>query len=422
MCVRTSPRYQKSARGCAQRTMSSGPPPIHFRGGRSDRWRDRSDLPSKHARHGPRWSPAAAAATKPALVQLSKDLGLKGHILPMLYKGIDDTALWGEIERAVRKACTVFQFDNAVSVLRFQRDKAAQGSSKAEKSGSLELALDVLNRNVKKCPLRGTLGIAPAATVSPASFMAWVDEESVPPQRPTPAEDTNQGPLNYARAWGLSRVREDILASGVIVFGRAADRVRKWRSDSGAAADAPPPIALLTSLVHTDTLPTALTSRADHYWLTGQRRYMSVPELTRAMGLRATSNLTRALCAIRCPTNAGIHCGNGIHAGVADLVLDWIHARVPLPTTLTYASLRHARALFSSPEHSRRAGPPSDTSMLRNATPPRAMCCATRGGFPRTRCSNPQQLGQVHHRPRKAQRRDRGAVRATARRLRRSLC
>ena len=97
--------------------------------------------------------------------------------------------------------------------------------------------------------------------------------------------------------------------------------MRKWRSDNGLEADAKPPVTLLTALVHNETLQTALTSRADHYWLTGQKRYMSVIELTRTMGFDPLSSLTTALGNVACHTNAGCMCGNGIHASVADIVL-----------------------------------------------------------------------------------------------------
>ena len=123
--MRVAACYQKSApRLRATHGMSAKRPAlIHFRGGRSDRWRDLSGEASLHARHGPRWNSGAAAATR-ALQQLSKQLGYREFILPILVKGLQDDDMWEAITRATRKACSLFQYENAISILEFHRDKA----------------------------------------------------------------------------------------------------------------------------------------------------------------------------------------------------------------------------------------------------------------------------------------------------------
>jgi len=107
--------------------------------------------------------------------------------------------------------------------------------------------------------------------------------------------------------------------------------------------------------VHTDALPTALASRADHYWLTGPRRYMTVLEVCRTFGLSDGSPLTAALRRVRCPTNAVSMAGRGIHAGVATAVLRWLDARALLPAHPTYASSCSGVDFFAAALHERGA-------------------------------------------------------------------
>ena len=134
----------------------------------------------------------------------------------------------------------------------------------------------------------------------------------------------------------------------MVVFARAGGRVREWRKRTRAPSTAPPSATLAQALVHNEILPTAVANRADHYWLTGPRRYMTVAEVSRTFGLRETDALYGALQRIPCPTTAVTLLGRGLHVDVASLILGWLDARRLLPTTVRYASACSGIDMFAA--------------------------------------------------------------------------
>ena len=210
-----------------------------------------------------------------------------------------------------------------------------------------------IRRRASECPLFEELDVPVVETLDPPSFMAWVDAKPTQPARRSPPASQREGPLHKFATWKFQRLPAEHLKSGVVNFGRAGDRVRKEKAQGRCGADGTPSLNLLKAIVHTDALPTALASRADHYWLTGPRRYMTVLEVCRAFGLSDGSPLTAALRRVRCPTNAVSMAGRGIHAGVAAAVLRWLDARTLLPAHPTYASSCSGVDFFAAALHER---------------------------------------------------------------------
>lgn len=317
--------------------------PFQLRGGRGARHATRvgAATPSGRAPSAPRWTPAAAAAAEAVLNAEATLHNEAGHILPMLMAAVSDPVLWASIRAAIVKRTTMMQAELALAILDHHLQAAQQEEDPAARSLIFENANRARRRRAAEGAPFPSIGIAPAPIREPVSFMSWIDKKPAHPCRTTPAASEKVGPLNYMRIWDLRRVPAATRAAGVIVFGRAGDRVRKWRATDGGSADGPPPLQLATALIHTDHLPTALGSRPDHYWLAGQERWMSVLEVCRSMGLPDASPLTAALRRVPCPTTAVEMCGNGIHAGVARRIVSHLDAAGHLPAQtrpLRYAS------------------------------------------------------------------------------------
>lgn len=116
------------------------------------------------------------------------------------------------------------------------------------------------------------------------------------------------GPLSRIAQWNPSC---EVL-NGVVCCARAESRIRAWRKSTGNESSAPPPCHLLHVVVHSEVLPTAVASKADHWWLVNENRWFSVMEVCRAFGLRDSSPLTRALCSEICPASAAMVAGKAI--------------------------------------------------------------------------------------------------------------
>ena len=134
----------------------------------------------------------------------------------------------------------------------------------------------------------------------------WLDEAAPPMPRPLPPPDSRlRKRMRLWNAEGPHRAGA-IPPHAVVVFERAEGRVRRWRNDTGAHEDAPPPVALLRALFHTDHVPTALTGDNDHFWLPALDRWASVTETLRLFGAPPDHPITRAMVAPSVPAASAI--------------------------------------------------------------------------------------------------------------------
>ena len=253
---------------------------------------------------------------------------------------------WTAVVAAVRSEGTLAQSDCALAVMRDHRARhlLADESSLQKKVALLQR---VIRRRAAECPTFKDLGIPHAVLADDASYAQFIDIAPRGKVRPTPTAASGQGPLAHLKAWGLW----DACPVGVVVFGRAGDRVRAWRKGAGAGTATTPPAQLAFALVHTGVVPTATASRPDQFWLTEQQRYMSVREVCRVMGVRDDNPLSAALQRVRCPTNAVSFLGRAIHVDIAKTILTFLKGMRVLPDTLTYASACSGIDTFAAAVH-----------------------------------------------------------------------
>jgi hypothetical protein len=318
--------------------------PIRFRGGRGPRHVPISRTPSGRAVPAPRISPPAAAALLRALRSTAAQHGLQ--VGPLLQQAFTDDNLWAAVVASVEREGTIAQSECALAVMRDHRAKhlLADESSLQQQVAGLQRAI---RRRAAECPTFKDLGIPRVDLPDGASYLQFIGAEPQGKLRPTPTVASGQGPLAHLRAWGLW----DACPAGVVVFGRAGDRVRAWRKGAGASATAAPPAQLAIALVHTGLVPTATASRPDQFWLTEQQRYMSVREVCRVMGVRDDNPLSSALQRVRCPTNAVSFLGRAIHVDVAKRILTFLKGMRVLPDQLTYASACSGIDTFAAAVH-----------------------------------------------------------------------
>jgi len=134
--------------------------------------------------------------------------------------------------------------------------------------------------------------------------------------------------------WPTSKLQQ----AGVACIERAVGRLEEEHPNW----DGKPTTAFMRGLVHTDTLPTAVGSAADHYVLVekgGSVRWLSVPEQARAMEAPRGNLLMRGLTGKSLTaTQAGIALGNGIHVASARSLVRSLVRRGQLRTGMTYGS------------------------------------------------------------------------------------
>ena len=234
------------------------------------------------------------------------------------------------MQNLLKRECSAVQLPVAVAVLSFHRDHASTlPIGQHRKLYAKQLAF-CWRRRANECAQLESIGVPAATSCYPRKFWGWIDNLVIPPVRNTPSVTSGGGPLAYVQKWDL----RPTAICGAIVFGRAGDRVR---AELKKGADLS--LQFRRSLIHTHILPTALSSRMDHYWLLGQDRYMSVIEVCRSMGLPDSSTLSRALTRVPTPTNAVAMAGNGVHTAVARVLLKVLSGRGLLPATVRYASV-----------------------------------------------------------------------------------
>ena len=148
-------------------------------------------------------------------------------------------------------------------------DKAQKLAEAPDSSRRYAICVEVRERvRAHAGPPRLMKDAPPEAPAPPRLAVdGWLDQ--APPPRPRPPAHPDSRLQKRMELWNPSRTFcDDTLPEHtVVVFERAEGRVRKWRADNNKHVDAPPPVALLHALFHTDHVPTALTGSNDHYLL-----------------------------------------------------------------------------------------------------------------------------------------------------------
>ena len=182
---------------------------------------------------------------------------------------------------------------------------------------------------------------APAEPPAPprVAHDGWLDTAAPPEPRPPPPPVSRlRTRMALWNAEGPDRMGK-IPRHTVVVFERAESRVRKWRTDTGARADAPPPVALLRALFHTDHVPTALTGDNDHFWLPVLDRWASVTEVLRLFGAPSDHPIVTAMTAPSVPPAAAVTMlGRSVSVPSAERALSLILFAMPPDRPTRYAS------------------------------------------------------------------------------------
>ena len=295
------------------------PIPIDVKGGRSSRYVAGETTHTGRARSKPRCPDFVGAAITKAIKSHAGATGQSNWGKTFLQACSCESA-FAAIAKRLDALLTCYYRPLGRELLSAHRETIVAAGPEGQLK-ALSSSVRVFSRKAAAAGSLPTLGIPPADVLSPPTFWAWIEDEQPSHCRQTPLPSSGEGPLEKARAWGLSRTS----CQGVIVFSRARDTVASWQKRSPGNAALLPPVPIIDSIVHQSSLPAAIGSKGDHYflWTNSQQRYLSVKEVARSLGVRDGSPLLCALCQIDeiVPASAVECCGNAIHSGVARLIL-----------------------------------------------------------------------------------------------------
>ena len=178
----------------------------------------------------------------------------------------------------------------------------------------------------------------------------WLDGETDQPmgaQREQPPVEGRQ--QKGLKRWGLERLGV-LPEHAVVCFERAEGRANSERKRRSASKEAPPSMQLLRAMVHVDSIPTAVGSASDHYWLPALGRWMTITEMMRLFGVPETSSLWRTLTTQVDGLTAiqiGSALGRAVHVDCVEQALLIIEEWGGLPKRLRYASACSGLDLFA---------------------------------------------------------------------------
>jgi hypothetical protein len=173
----------------------------------------------------------------------------------------------------------------------------------------------------------------PPTAEAPGSWLAAGRSKN-----PRPAPKDGSRIRKGIESWGMERLG-DLPYHAVIVYERAAGRVKDWRDKNGLADDAQPPIQLLRALVHTDHIPTALAAPGDHFWLPALGRWASTAEVLDMFQVPRDSPLRQALLSAAVPDEEAVsHLGRAVQVGSAMRALKEAALALPTARPVRYAS------------------------------------------------------------------------------------
>ena len=221
-------------------------------------------------------------------------------------------------------------------VMAYLEDKAAKAKDQPGSKGRVAIEVRERVRTHAGPPALVRTALPEEQTPSPAPPGSWLAAGRSKNPRDKP-EQVNRMRKGLA-TWDIGRLGH-LPFHAVIVYERAAGRVKEWRDKTGAGADTAPPIELLRALVHTDHVPTALASPSDHFWLPALDRWASTAEVLHMFQVPHDSPLAAALLTHTVPDEEAVsHLGRAVHVGCAKRAL--LEAAPLLPTSrhVRYAS------------------------------------------------------------------------------------
>lgn len=309
--------------------MVRAPSRIRFTGGRGPRFSGSGPPSSTRRAAAPRWSPPSARAAIRFFEHFASQLQLAGWTIALEFALLQSEE-WEKWAPRLRRFASCIQAKCAMDIISHHQIVLLEKGSQASKSLAESVAR-VMRRAAAACPSLPSMDIPAADSMIPPSFTAWLQSSPDPPVR---SASFTQGPAVKLRNWNPN----NLSLSGVICCARAETRIREWRKAKRKSSDSPPPPSLLQAVTHDSVLPTAVASRADHWWSVDLDRWLSVKEVGRAFGLRDTSPLMHALCSLACPASAVAAAGKAIHSSVASKIIYWLKDNNYLPEYIRYAS------------------------------------------------------------------------------------
>jgi hypothetical protein len=169
-----------------------------------------------------------------------------------------------------------------------------------------------------------TLGIGEATVMQPSTFGEWIAEGREPDPK---TERSRRTAEKYMEEWGLKFEEGD--ADAVVCIARCVREVRHWRNKgkgnstknkvTGEWKRKPPP-RITDKFIKRGTMPTAVSSRAERWYLPGKRRHCDTDEMCKAFGITEGGRLQAALERIT-KTKAATMLGAAAHVGVLRTVI-----------------------------------------------------------------------------------------------------
>ena len=315
------PSHFGCAHSCAMGHRKPGRPiPIDTKGGRGARYVPGGRTTSGRPRSSPRCPDFVGAAIMKAARAHACAMGQPKCWGKTFLQACASETEFAKLRKAVDSSLTCHYRPIAREVLDFHRHSLVTAEPVAQ-GKVLASFVRVMTRKETAAGALPSIGIPEARALDPPSFMDWIEPQHPNHCRATPLASSGEGPLAKAAKWGLERSQKE----GVIVCSRARDTIATWAKKPEAAGVALPPLEVAEKVIHQGSLPAAIGSKGDHYflWTADQKRYLGITEVLKSLGVRDGSPLQAAFCQVPglVPATAVECCGNAIHAGVARLLL-----------------------------------------------------------------------------------------------------
>ena len=331
-------------------------------GGRGPRWAPGALAPSGRCRSAPRWTAAAAILFDNSLqetLQLQdvrqQGLNCKSSLVAKL---LGDPEYAASFFRRAAKHQSSRLCELAATVVSSWSDKLRLAVSNPD----IDLSVDQSKKHALLLLERLRVHTGPGPHILPAPpgdippAASTLDREGWLVEDPSGGAKIRPSPSGKSRhsrlllSFGLHRL-EGLPPTSIICVERAASRVREWRKRQRKSRirNALPPVRLIRAIVHTERLPTAVGSPADHYWLVLQGRWASPTEVMNMFRVPGRA-LIRSLSS-RGPLNARalVQClGCALHPVDAIRAIDFALSKVALPIPFRYASACSGIDLFAT--------------------------------------------------------------------------
>jgi hypothetical protein len=268
----------------------------------------------------PPWTASAALATALALARWSKASGLgKAEALTMVFTR-------GDVRDAFLRLAASKQPRRTFALVCAAVDHHLDSSPTPTKAASNLMRR--LTTAVGKVERLQWFDESPRVCAAAPEAGSWVHLHTHGEHKRMPPPP--HGRLNTeVNSWDYERLGPIPLHS-VVCVERATSRVNAWRTANGRSRYARPPLRLLKAIVHQTSVPTAVASRGDHYYLIVLRRWATPLEVASLFGIAPATPLHQALRSCRllsaCAKVAAL--GRSIHVRDAVRAIRWIQERL----------------------------------------------------------------------------------------------